>query len=351
MAKRVTINMIAEAAGVSRGTVDRVLNQRPHVKPDVYERVVKAMRELGYQPIREEQSEAFGLLGEPERNKISRIGIILTSEGGYFEDEIRRGIEDAEKLIKGYGVEILIRKCSTSMTDEVIENIEGLLREDIKGLALCVAVNHQIISEKIDEISDSGIPVITFNSDIEDSKRLCYIGQDVIKSGRVAGDLMAKLIKPGAEILAAVGNKEMNAHKLRFKGFCDRLDELGYDSKKIRVIETYNDYAVTYKKVMEALEENPDIEGIYMCNHSVSGCVEAVKTLNRKGKQRIICHDVTESTRRLLKQDEIDFTIAQDLYQQGNLPPILLWEYMNGRSMSMIDAQHIDILCSQNISV
>ncbi len=48
--------MVAERAGVSRGTVDRVLNGRPHVKPDVYERVVLAMRRLTiFRPVKNRQ--------------------------------------------------------------------------------------------------------------------------------------------------------------------------------------------------------------------------------------------------------------------------------------------------------
>ena len=61
MAKRITINTIAERAGVSRGTVDRVLNGRPHVKPEIAERVLRTMRELGYAPPRAEQADALGL--------------------------------------------------------------------------------------------------------------------------------------------------------------------------------------------------------------------------------------------------------------------------------------------------
>ena len=40
--------MVADKAGVSRGTVDRVLNNRSHVSPDVYERVMAAIQETGY---------------------------------------------------------------------------------------------------------------------------------------------------------------------------------------------------------------------------------------------------------------------------------------------------------------
>lgn len=48
MSKRPTIQMVAEAAGVSRGTVDRVLNHRAHVNPEVRERVLLALKETGY---------------------------------------------------------------------------------------------------------------------------------------------------------------------------------------------------------------------------------------------------------------------------------------------------------------
>ncbi len=40
--------MVADMAGVSRGTVDRVLNNRAHVSPEVYERVMDAIQSTGY---------------------------------------------------------------------------------------------------------------------------------------------------------------------------------------------------------------------------------------------------------------------------------------------------------------
>lgn len=48
MGNRPTIQMVAELAGVSRGTVDRVLNDRPHVNEEARQRVLEAIRKLGY---------------------------------------------------------------------------------------------------------------------------------------------------------------------------------------------------------------------------------------------------------------------------------------------------------------
>lgn len=47
---KVTIREVAEAANVSRGTVDRALNHRPGVNPQVAERIIKIADELGYKP-------------------------------------------------------------------------------------------------------------------------------------------------------------------------------------------------------------------------------------------------------------------------------------------------------------
>ena len=82
MARKATINMVAERAGVSRGTVDRVLNSRPHVKPDIMEKVLRAMRELNYVPPRPEQAAALGLNTALIDLPTCKLGVLLTNEGG-----------------------------------------------------------------------------------------------------------------------------------------------------------------------------------------------------------------------------------------------------------------------------
>ena len=123
--RKVTINMVAERAGVSRGTVDRVLNQRPHVKPELYERIVRAMKELGYVPPKEEQAIALGLPSAQIRP--CKIGVLLSNENGYIKSEFLRGIADASHLLQDYMVDVLVEECETAMQDECVERIEDLV--------------------------------------------------------------------------------------------------------------------------------------------------------------------------------------------------------------------------------
>ena len=348
MARKVTINMVAARAGVSRGTVDRVLNQRPHVKPELYDRIVTAMKELGYMPPKEEQAKALGL---PLATEIGgTLGIVLPNWGGFFKSEIMRGIRDAEALLSDFSVNVLIEQCESDLPYESIECMERLVQRGVNGLAIC-AMDHESVTQKVNALSEQGIPVVTFNSDLTNSKRLCFVGQDLMASGRVAGELMSKYLQPEDEMVIAMGNPEFHAHQLRMQGFEKRMEERGFCKKSMHVIETYNDYLLTYQKIKAILEQLPDIKGIYMANHSVTGCVEAIRQTGKTGQIHVISHDLTDATRRLLKNEEIDFTIAQNIYQQGYRSLTVLREYLHkGIVPKDTERSKIDIVCSENIS-
>ena len=88
-----------------------------------------------------------------------------------------------------------------------------------------------------------------------------------------------------------------------------------------------------------------------MANHSVTGCVEAIRQTGKTGQIHVISHDLTDATRRLLKNEEIDFTIAQNIYQQGYRSLTVLREYLHkGIVPKDTERSKIDIVCSENIS-
>lgn len=347
MPRKATVHSIALQAGVSRGTVDRVLNQRPHVRPEIYDRVVQAMRELDYIPPTEKQAKALGLtMPALER---CRLGVLLPCEQGHFRREILRGVESAKEYLRAYSTEVFTNECETDLPDETVERIDKLLTKKIDGLAIC-AREHPSISAKIDNMHQQGIPTVTFSSDLPGCHRLCFIGEDLVRGGRVAGELMSKYLHPSDHLLIAVGNPAFHAHRLRLQGFCERLYENGFHGESLRIIETYNDYSLTHQKVLEVLQEDHLLRGIYMANHSVAGCAEAVREAGRCGTIHIISHDLTEETKRLLQSKEIDLTIAQNLYQQSYRSLIILQEYLQKNIKPQKDVPLIDIVCAENIT-
>lgn len=346
MKRKPTIQMVADEAGVSRGTVDRVLNNRSHVSPDVYKKVIAAIEKTGYlSPRQSYQKNLSATAYSP-----IKLGVLLPNWTDHSRTEILRGVDAAQEDLADFHVEIILKECQTDIPEEVVELLDELLDEKVMGIALC-AIAHPKIESYISSLTDCGIPVITLNSDIPNSKRLCFIGQDNIKSGRIAAELLGKCIPRSGKILASIGNFEFDGHRMRLSGFQNRMDEMGFQKEQIEIIETFNDYQTTFRKVKEALERTPEICGIYMANQSVAGCAEAVESLKKKSDLKIICHDMSESTRRLLLNEQIDFTISQDIFRQGYLPLIYLRDYLQKGKIPTVKTvnTNINIICSQNV--
>jgi LacI family transcriptional regulator len=348
VSRKVTINMLAERAGVSRGTVDRVLNQRPHVKPELYDRVILAMKELNYVPPRREQAVALGLPIESMQPCI--LGVLLRDEGGFFKSEVLRGIEEARKQMSDFQVEILVEECTTSLPEEASEKLRSLASRGASGIAVSV-VDQEAIVKTVNALCDKGIYAVTFNTDLSDCKRLCFVGQDLERSGRIAAELMSKCVTAEDKLLIAIGNPEFQAHRMRLQGFQQRMSEKGFRRENMELLETYNDYSLTYQKVRSRLKQADDIKGIYMANHSVSGCVQAVREADPRGKIHIISHDLTDSTRRLLQKGEIDFAISQDIFSQAYRSLEILQQCVQKNIMPNNDIIYpaINIYCSENL--
>ena len=86
----VTLQQIAQAAGVSRGTVDRALNNRGRIRPEVAERIRKIAQEMGYQPSL--AGRALVMAG-----KNLKIGVILQSSETPFMQQVLQGIQAAKQ--------------------------------------------------------------------------------------------------------------------------------------------------------------------------------------------------------------------------------------------------------------
>ena len=175
----VTIREIARIAKVSRGTVDKVLNNRPGVSDEVRERVSGIAKALGYKPT---------IIGKALANqkKAFLIGVIVPPDSNPYFEDIKRGVNAAYDEVKYCGIQIDYQVMRSLEPKEQLGIIEHLVDKGITALALN-PINDDMIRDAIDEMTGGGIPVVTFTSDILRSRRLCFVGLDVVKSGRVAG--------------------------------------------------------------------------------------------------------------------------------------------------------------------
>ena len=330
--------MIASLAGVSRGTVDRVLNNRSYVKADVRERVLKIARETGYVSPREvHQREAGGGV------KPLRLGVLLPNwgYGHQFLEEVQRGITDAQEELEDARVEIIVQQCRTDMQSSLAKYVDELK----ETTAQKASIERELMTMK-----EEGIAVVTFNSDLPGSGRLLFVGEDIKQSGRLAAQTLSKCIRPGEQILVALGNRKFDGHRLRLAGFEERMGELGFPKEDLFIAETFNDYSTTLHVVSEAIRLHPQLRGIYMANLSVTACAEVVRAYNMGGQIHVVCHDINDGIRQLMRAGLIDFTIPQDFVRQRREPLIWLTSHLRGKKLPDAGSfAGLQILCSEKV--
>lgn len=321
---RATIKMIAEKAGVSIGTVDRVLHDRPYVKAEVRERVLRVMEELDYRPNR--MASALAMSGTPRR-----LALIQPRWENYIYGEMEAGVARFREEHRDYNVTVTVRTYPQQDTARCLELLDEEVGNGAQAVALCASDGPETRA-KLAELAESHIPVVTFNSDIPAAPRLCYVGEDAHHAGRVAGEIAAKFLRPGDPLLLVYAGPAYAGHKARADGFLERLGELGFRREDCRVAATHNDYDETLRAVDAALAEDPALAYIYMANLSVPACAEAIRRRGRTGRVHVLSHDCGPDIRRLLESGEVDFTIGQDLAYQSRQALTVLFRNLTEHS-------------------
>jgi len=310
----ITIKKLAEMAGVSRGTVDRVLNDRPGVSPTVRERILKLEVELNYRP--NQAAKALGFNKNP-----FVIGILLPPKEVEFFEGVRAGVQAAATEYQDFGLRIEEHFVSDTEVSEAVAVLEDLIERGVKGL-MVTGIDHPQMAQALQRAVGKGIPLVTYNSDIANCARACFVGQDLVQSGRIAAELMAKMLPPTAKILVVTSSLQFQAQKQRLEGFQAAWHGA---SKTIVVLEGLDLHTMTEQTIRQALVEHPDVEGIYLSVSPMRAVLSALK--NRpEPRIRVVCNDLLPTTRQALLDGVVDFTILQDEFQQGYRPLRYLFE-------------------------
>ena len=334
-----TIQEIANRVGVSRGTVDRALNNRGRVAPDVAARIEKVAEELGYVPKRILR-QAKGL----------KIGVITQLSKSSFMYKIRKGIEDMKKDLELKNVTVMIEECEGVDTNQQLAAIEKLEKEGIAGLAI-MPVDSAVIHNKLNQLVSEGVKVVTFNSDSVGTDRSCYVGLDNVASGRTAAGLMGFLIKGGGKVLAITGYFENNVNTMRLSGFVDILRKEYPQINLVSVGSGFDDAKEVEKIVTNAFEGYKDLDGIVIFSGGQEGVIRALDKCKVETKPYILAYDLTENNKKALKSGVIDFVIDQDGYTQGNQSLKLLSDMLLEQKMPKREYYHTEIIIKTKYNI
>lgn len=313
-----TMKEIADLSGVSRGTVDRVLNHRGSVRPETAKRVMEIAGQLNYQP-----NKAGLILAAQKKNL--KIGIILFQDTNPFFREVLEGVEAKAKELAGYNCQVSIRQVPFDESCQ-LQAMDSLFAEHIHGLVIS-PYNAPCIAEKINQFAELGIPVITTNTDIP-SRRMAYVGSNYYLSGQTAAGLLGRMSFGETKVGILTGSSHILCHTERIAGFQDIIRRRYPHISITGILENHDDDKESYQQVKMLFTRRPDTNALYFTAAGVYGGCQAVLSLGLSGKIKIFTYDNVETTAELVRNGVITATICQQPFVQGYRPLELLSRYL-----------------------
>lgn len=260
-----TIRDVAAAAGVSPATVSRVLNQTAVVRPEVRERVLRAIRDLGYRP----NGSARSL-----RTRVTRVlGLIISDITNPFFTGLVRGVEDAAQEA---GYSVVLANSDEDLAKEA-NYLEVAAAERMAGVVLSPA---SATRSRIDVLTESGIPVVT----IDRLLRGAAVDSVTIDNEAAALAATEYLIAAGSRRIAMVtGPRETTTATGRLAGYRLALRAAGMTPG--RGLVRHADYRIDggYQATRQLFRLRPRPDGLLVANNLMT--IGALAALDDIGLQ------------------------------------------------------------------
>lgn len=303
-----TIKEIAALCGVSRGTVDRVLNGRGKVKPETRELVLRVLSEQGY-------TKNIAGRALTVRRMSPVIGVILCSEGNPFFDDVTAGFCAAQKDNEDFGATMHLVTMRGHEVSRQLQLIDEMA-EEIAALVI-QPINDARIAARLRRLRDGGITVVTVNTDIEESARCCYVGSDYERGGSVAAGMAALITGGKANMGVIAGVDTLMGHALRLKGFEEHLKAICPQINWIARVNADDDPQLAYQRTRAMLKAHPEIDTLFVVAAGVYDVCRAVIDAGREGSLRVFAFDDVPTTREMIQRGIVCAVVCQQPYEQG----------------------------------
>lgn len=209
--------------------------------------------------------------------------------------------------------------------------VQDLLTVGVDGIAIS-PIDPANQSSLINEAARSSL-VVTHDSDAPGTNRLCYIGMDNYRAGRLCGQLLKEALPQGGEIIILVGRLEQDNARRRRQGVIDEVLDRSYDpgrydspgqmleNEKYVVVGTLTDQfdrAKAKANAEDAMSRFPELAGMVgLFAYNPPLILEAVRQAGRVGEIVIVAFDEDDQTLQAIQDKAIYGTVVQDPYNYG----------------------------------
>ena len=252
----------------------------------------------------------------------------------------------AQREAKSLGnVEVIYRGPERADELKQKEILESFINQKVDGIAISV-VNAAFLTSTIDKAIAAGIPVVTWDSDAPESKRIAFYGVDDVRAGQIMGENVVKLLggKGTVALMTSLGANNLQRR-------LDGVKEVLAKHPGIKVVETYDvkeDSVRAAELIATGTNRYPTL-GAWV---SVGGW--PVFTQNAlapvPATTKVISFDTNPPAPDLIKSGKAQVLIGQKYFGWGSETIKLLHQIVNGQkpATTIIDSG-VDVVTQENV--
>lgn len=258
---------------------------------------------------------------EPEEEVAEETYVMCTFISGIeFWIPCFNGMKAAAKQL---GVKAIYQGAEEYDATQQARVLEQIIASNPDGIVTTV-MNPDALTQIIDKAIDAGMPLVVFDSDAPDSKRPVFIGGDNYQFGVRAGKMMAQLCNEEGKVVDCTYPGQLNLMQ-RAGGFEDTIKTYP-NMELLPALGLGNTYEENAANVSAALIAHPDLKGIFVVGSQGPGAAMAVAEAGKTGEVNIICMDIDDRVKELIKSGEVTATLVQGGWNMGYWSMIMVYD-------------------------
>lgn len=294
--KRPTIADLAQTAGVSLSTVNRLMHGTGTVRSETVDLILEAAAEIGFY--------GLGALRERKRANLPQRNL------GFLMQQSHRPLYRmwAEAFVTAAArrVDAIIKPNVIFEDDLAPEAVAANLldlgqRNDAVAI---ITADHPLISQAIDELRAKGVPVVACITDLSAASRAGFVGTDNWKAGRTAAWFISKTADRPGKVVPFIGSHRYQCQDISDASFRSYMREHAPDFHMSETLLTHEEPENAYGIVRKLMEDEPDLKGIFVNGGGISGVLRAVRELPAERQRDIcvVCRDIGPEARKGLSE-------------------------------------------------
>jgi LacI family transcriptional regulator len=317
------IQLIAEIADVSIGTVDRALHGRPGINEATRQRILEIAEQIAYTPNLAARALSVS-------RATARIGVCIPREIRFFYDQLWGGVLDEARSVAPLGIQFIYRPVH-ALGEGDTQAFQELVKASVDGI-IVTAGNPLALKPLINAAEEKGIRVVCVSTDAPASRRSSIVCVEPWLNGHLAGELMGKFVPPGSRVAVVAGILSAEDHRQKTVGFSEAFPRHCPGGHIATVIEGHEDEDESFQKTLDLLGRMPALAGLYVNTVNCLPVCRALAARGLDGKTKLITTDLFAEMSRYFENGTITASIHQQPHIQGQLAVRLMADYLTNKA-------------------